>query len=375
MNPTVRLLMNPAAVDRGGDEFTAPFGAAAVAAAQAYHRSLPSYEPTPLVPLPGLAAELGIGSLHVKDESRRFGLKAFKGLGASWAVSRVIEQHPGRTLTFVTATDGNHGRAVAWAAARSGHSSVVYLPHEASAGRVEAIARLGARASRVEGSFDDAVERARAAAEDQGWMLLQDTSWAGYEQVPRWVMQGYLTLANEAIDQLGGEAPTHVFLQCGVGSFAASITAFLVERFGANRPMVFIVEPEGAACGMAAMERSEDAPPRLEEAPDTFMAGLSCGQLSVSAWAILRRHADGWLACQDDIARAGMRRLARPAAGDAEVISGESGAVTAGLVETVCSQPELQAVRRQLRLDDYASVLLISTEGDTDEEIYRSVVQ
>ncbi len=375
MSPPVRLRMNAAAADSGGDGFTAPFGAVATAAAQAYHRSLPGYEPTPLVPLPGLATELGIGSLHVKDESRRFGLKAFKGLGASWAISRVIEQHPGRTLTFVTATDGNHGRAVAWAAARSGHASVVYLPHEASAARVEAIARLGARASRVQGSFDDAVERARVDAEDQGWVLLQDTSWAGYEQVPRWVMQGYLTLASEAIDQLGEEVPTHVFLQCGVGSFAASITAFMVERFDADRPTIFIVEPEGAACGLAAMEVSEDTPPRLEETPNTFMAGLSCGQLSASAWAILRRHADGWLACADDVARIGMRRLVRPTAGDAEVISGESGAVTTGLVETVCTHPGLESVRRQLRLDDRAGVLLISTEGDTDEEIYRSVVR
>lgn len=375
MTRSVRLLMNVDAAGRRGDEATAPFGQAAAAQAQAFHKSLPGYAPTPLVPLPGLAARLGVGGLYVKDESHRFGLQAFKALGASWAISRVIEQNRGRELTFVTATDGNHGRAVAWGAARLGHASVVYLPREASNARVEAIVELGARACRIEGTYDDAVERARIDAEVNGWTLLQDTAWEGYEEVPGQVMQGYLTMIHEAMHQLGGEPPTHVFLQCGVGSFAASITAYLVERFGAGRPAVFLVEPEGAACGMAAIKRDERSAPRLDAAPQTFMAGLSCGQLSASAWTILRSHVDGWLSCADEVSRSGMRRLARPVGGDAPIVSGESGAVTAGLVDAVCADHEHASIRQQLRLDGAATVLLISTEGATDEQIYRSVVQ
>lgn len=371
----MQLLTNVDAAGRLGDEATTPFGRIAAAQAQAFHSSLPGYAPTPLVPLPGLADVLGVGGLYVKDESQRFGLQAFKALGASWAISRVVERKGGRELTFVTATDGNHGRAVAWAAARLGHASVVYLPHEASAARLEAIVNLGARAYRIEGTYDDAVEQARIDAQANDWVLLQDTAWPGYEEVPGSVMQGYLTMIHETMDQLDGEPPTHVFLQCGVGSFAASIAAYLVERFGADRPAVFLVEPEGAACGMAAMKRDERSPPRLDTAPQTFMAGLSCGQLSASAWTILRRHVDGWMTCADEVSRSGMRRLARPVAGDLPVVSGESGAVTTGLVATVCANHEHSSIREQLRLGAAATVLLISTEGATDEQIYRSVVR
>ena len=375
MTLSIRLLMNVDAAGRTGDDATKPFGSVAAAQVQAFHSSLPDYAPTPLVPLPGLAAELGVGGMRLKDESHRFGLEAFKALGASWAISRVVERNAEPMMTFVTATDGNHGRAVAWAAARLGHAAVVYLPREASDARLEAIVKLGARASRVEGAFDEAVERARADAEANGWVLLQDMGWPAYEQIPRWVMQGYLTLIHEAMDQLAEELPTHVFLQCGVGSFAASITAYLVERFGAERPAVFLVEPEGAGCGMAAMEKDELLPPRLADAPHTFMAGLSCGQLSTTAWTILRRHVDGWVTCGDEVARSGMRRLARPVAGDAMVVSGESGAVTTGLVDAVCVDSEHALIRDRLRLDAAATVLLISTEGATDEQIYRRVVR
>ena len=371
----VRLLMNVDAAGRCGDDTTMPFGTATAARVHAFHSSWPDYAPTPLIPLLGLASELGVGDMCLKDEAHRFGLQAFKALGASWAISRVLEQSADSVLTFVTATDGNHGRAVAWAAERLGHTAVVYLPRDASDARAEAIVKLGARANRTEQTYDEAVERARIDAEANGWVLLQDMAWPGYEQIPRWVMQGYLTLIHEVMDQLGEAPPTHVFLQCGVGSFAASITAYLVERFGAERPTVFVVEPEGAACGMVAMERDEPSPPRLDDAPHTFMAGLSCGQLSLSAWTILRQYVDGWLTCDDEISRAGMRRLARPVAADVMVVSGESGAVTTGLLEAVCIDPENTLIREQLRLDANAKVLLISTEGATDEQIYRSVLR
>ncbi len=374
MTLRVRLLVNSDAAGRSGDDATMPFDVAAAMQTHAFHSDLPGYVPTPLTHLSELAAELGVGGLVVKDEAHRFGLEAFKALGASWAISRVVERSGERPLTFITATDGNHGRAVAWAAARLGHASVVYLPSEASDARLEAIVRLGAQAIRVEGTYDDAVERARVDAAANGWELLQDMAWPGYERVPSWVMQGYLTLIHEAIEQLGEELPTHVFVQCGVGSFAASVTAYLVERFGAERPALFVVEPEGAGCGMAAMERNEASPPRLDNTPHTFMVGLSCGQLSSSAWTILHRHVDGWVTCADEVARRGMRRLASPIVGDAPVVSGESGAVTTGLVETVCADPAHASIRERLGLDAAAKVLLISTEGATDKEIYRRVV-
>lgn len=336
----------------------------------AFHRSLAAYRPTPLHALRGVAAAAGVRDVWLKDESRRFGLRSFKALGASFAVHRLAREATG-PLVLVTATDGNHGRAVAWAASRRGFRSIVYLPGAASAARAAAIAALGAEVRRVDGTYDDAVRAASRTAEKTGAVLLQDSAWEGYEREPRWVMQGYLTMMREVLDELVDRRPSHVLLQCGVGSFAASMTAALVHRFGADRPRIVLVEPLGAACGLAAAEAAAEAPPEIEGDLQTFMACLSCGRLSTLAWPILRAWADGFLACGDEVAMAGMRALAWPRGRDPRIESGESGAATTGALLELLGPGS--ALRDRLALDARSRVLLFSTEGATDPEIHARI--
>jgi diaminopropionate ammonia-lyase len=221
---------------------------------------------------------------------------------------------------------------------------------------------------RVPGTYDDAVRAAAEEAGKPGRALLQDSAWEGYEREPRWIMQGYLTMMEETLEQLGSAVPTHVLLQCGVGSFAAAMTAALVDRFGDRRPRIVVVEPLGAACGLAAAQADSDTPPEIAGDLHTFMACLSCGRLSTLAWPILRAWADAFLACPDDVAIAGMRALARPTPGDPRVESGESGAATAGaLLEVLAPSGRL---RSRVALDSDSRVLLFSTEGATDPEIH-----
>ncbi|MBR1895441.1 MAG: diaminopropionate ammonia-lyase, partial [Pyramidobacter sp.] len=238
-------------------------------AARAFHRSIPGYAPTPLADLPCLARELGVARVLVKDESFRFGLNAFKVLGGSWAIARALAARLGldpkemtyerltsdetRTRigeqTFVTATDGNHGRGVAWTAAKLKQRCIVYMPKGSSRERLENIRALGAEASITDVNYDGAVEMARETAERLGGTLVQDTSWPGYEDVPLWIMQGYTTLALEACEQLNGEIPTHVFLQAGVCSMAGAVAGFFASLWGnERRPAVTVVEPEAADC-------------------------------------------------------------------------------------------------------------------------------
>jgi diaminopropionate ammonia-lyase len=356
--------------DRGEAPSTSWLDVAATAAARRFHAELPGYRATPLHDLPGLAAGLGVGSVRLKDESQRFGLGAFKGLGASYAVHQLALEQPGR-LTFITATDGNHGRAVAWAASRLGHHAVVFVPAAASAGRQRAIAERGATVVRVEGTYDDAVRQAARKAELTDAVLLQDSAWEGYDRVPRWIMQGYVTMLDEALEQLGGVTPSHVLLQCGVGSFAAAMAGALRERFGDRRPRVIAVEPTGAACATAAIETGRTAPPEIEGDLHTFMACLSCGRLSTIAWPILRSFADAVAACDDEFAVGGMLRLARPTGSDPRVESGESGAVTTGLL---CEAGADTGLRARLALGPESRVLLFSTEGATDPDIYERVM-
>jgi len=340
---------------------------------RAFHRTLPEYDATPLHELGGLARELGMATVWLKDESARFGLKAFKGLGASYALARAATAAGEIPLIVATATDGNHGRAVAWAAREQGHAAVIYVPAAASRQRVEAIAALGAEVRRCRGTYDDACALAAAAAEQHDWLLLQDTARPGYEQIPQWIMQGYMTLMDETLEQLAGAMPTHVFLQCGVGSFAASVVAYLAARLD-PMPTIVLVEPQRAPCALAAFEADVATPPLLDGDTHTFMACLACGQLSSLAWDILRTRTDFVMTVADDIAREGMRMLARPQAADPAVVSGESGAATTGALLHLCAPGARRTDREMIGLDADARVLLISTEGDTDPAVYRNTV-
>jgi diaminopropionate ammonia-lyase len=359
-----------------------------------FHQTFPDYTPTPLVKLTHLADMLGVSHIWIKDESHRFGLNAFKVLGATHGLAYLIAQQLKTNAqelsfdllhapsakekladtTFVTATDGNHGRAVAWAAQQLGCNAVVYLPKGTSTARYESIKAHGAQTLIIDGTYDDAAQEAGEQAQKQGWILLQDTAREGYEEIPLKIMQGYLTILHEALEQLEGEIPTHVFVQCGVGSLAAASQAYLFELFGDQRPLLTVVEPTRAACFYEPMATHKRTPQKLSGNLNTIMAGLACGEPSTLAWGILRDYADVFVACPDYIAMRGMRILGNPLQGDDRVISGESGAVTLGLLTTVLAQASCRKIAKALRLDETSKVLLLSTEGDTDPSMYRKIV-
>jgi diaminopropionate ammonia-lyase len=379
---------------------TGAFAADVAKSVRHFHRSIPGYAPTPLVALDDLAAELGVARIWVKDESDRFGLDSFKVLGASYALARAIAARFGvdtsgglelpaltrdgvrdrierEDVTVVTATDGNHGRALAWAARELGCSAVVYMPRGTTPARFDAIADLGADTSIIDGGYDDAVALAADQARRCGWLLVQDSAWPGYEEVPLHVMQGYTTLLDESLEQLRGELPTHVFIQCGVGSLAAAVVAQLHELLADARPVFVTVEPLAAACCYQSMAARSETPRRLEGELETIMAGLACGTPSTSAWRILRAYADAFVACEDEVARRGMQLLARPHGADPAIVSGESGAVTAGLVACLlgeCVRTAHREVVETLGLDHRSRVWLVSTEGATDPASYRTIV-
>lgn len=367
-------------------------------AAYRIHRTLDNYMPTPLVRLDTMAQNLGIKAIFVKDESLRFGLNAFKGLGGLYALTHVVCNKLGldinqvrfsdlqrpewkrqlKDMVFVTATDGNHGKGVAWAAGQLGCRAHVYMPFGSSELRAEAIRTVGKADVRImETGYDDTVRFAAEIAEKNGWFLVQDTSWNGYEEIPRYIIQGYSTMAEEAVLQLqeaGFAEPTHVFLQAGVGAMAGGVLGYLANRYEKKRPKFGIVEPENIACIYHSAQVDDGEPHSAEYVAPTIMAGLNCGEPCTITWPILRDFADWYLTCPDYISAYGMRLLAAPARGDSQVISGESGAVTTGLLNVIAGRDEYHELRNLLDLNENSVVLLFSTEGDTDPEHYKQVV-
>ncbi|NIM20204.1 MAG: diaminopropionate ammonia-lyase [Candidatus Latescibacteria bacterium] len=373
---------------------TKSYSPSVASSVRAFHRSIPRYKPTPLTMLPHLAYGLQVNNIWVKDESYRFCLNAFKILGASYAMAHLLAEKLGlrpeslafdqllsepcrkklQDITVATATDGNHGRAVAWMAKQIGCKSVVYMPQGTSRSRYDAVKSHGAKTIVIDGSYDEAVRLARSKAEEHGWLLIQDSAWEGYEEIPTLIMQGYLTILNETLDQLEGETPTHVFVQCGVGSLAASLQAYLYELFGRNRPLLAVVEPSQAACFHESMRNYDGKPKKATGDLSTAMAGLACGEPSLLAWNILRDYADVFVSCPDYLAINGMRILGKPVRGDERIISGESGAVTLGMLAHVRTHLENAEITNILELSRHSRILLISTEGDTNPEAYRKIV-
>ena len=345
--------------------------------------SWPGYAETSLHELAGLAEELGVGSIHYKDESTRFGLGSFKALGGAYAVARLLAQQVGCSLseivarehdatvariTVCCATDGNHGRSVAWGAQRFGARCVIFIHATVSEGRKTAIEAYGAEVRRCAGNYDDSVREAQETATREGWFVVSDTSYPGYMEVPRDVMQGYEVMASEAFDAMG-EAPTHVFLQTGVGGMAAAVAACAKRRWGAARPLVVLADPDQSACWVDTY--AAGVPTVVEGDLNTLMAGLACGEISALAWEILQDHGDAAMGVTDKAAIEMMRRLAFPPAPDPHVVAGESA--VAGLAGLAAAM-ENDAARAALGLDASSRVLVFGTEGDTDPELYEELV-
>ena len=386
-------------------------------AARRFHTTFPGYRPTRLVRLKALAQELGVGEIYVKDESERFGLNAFKGLGGSYAIARVICKMAGLDiedvscqdlvskevkakigkLTFATATAGNHGKGVAWAAQQLGHESVVYVPKGTAHSRVKAIEALGARVQVTPEDYDDTVRICVRDAKAHDWVVIQDTAWEGYTQIPKWVMQGYTTVVAELQEQLaeqrcanpnmrdncsllgnGPGAITHMFLQAGVGGMAAAVSGCYADCQYGTPPFTIVVEPDRAACMLVSATRGDGKAHSVSEDERgdlmTMMAGLACGEPNPLAWEVLRNLARAYIACPDKVSEWGMQILGRPLGDDLVVVSGESGAVGIGLLWILCKSPQYLELRRKLELNENSRIVFISTEGDTDPVNYRRIM-
>ena len=371
-----RVLTNP----HHGVPGVVTLNAAGYRRARAEITAWPGYAPTPLVALPGVAAQAGVAAVHLKDEAGRFGLGSFKALGGAYAVLGVLRAELARRgvaahvtaaeleggahraaageVVVTCATDGNHGRSVAWGAQRFGARCVIFVSESVSEGRVGAIARFGAEVRRVPGTYDDAVRMAAATAAREGWTVVSDTSWPGYTEIPREVMQGYRLMVDEALDQMPA-APTHVFIQVGVGGVGASVAVQARARLGAGAALV-VVEADQAACLLLSAEAG-----RLTAAPgalETVMAGLACGEPSLLAWGELERSASAFVAIPDEAAVGAMRLLK-----GLGVVSGESGAAGLGALLAVAADA---GARASVGLGAESRVLLFSTEGATDPELY-----
>ena len=364
--------------------------------ARGFHQQIPGFRSSPLKGLSGLAAMIGVGGIWVKDEAVRLDLGSFKVLGGSFAIYRYLRQRLGAEdreltfaeltssevrerlgpITFATATDGNHGRGVAWAASALKQKAVIYVHSKTSEARIRAIAAQGAEVKVIDGTYDDAVRQITVDAENNGWQVISDTSWEGYEEIPIWIMQGYATLFSEAQEQIAGQGlvkPTHLFVQAGVGALAASGIAFYHRLLGDDAPVCVVVEPTDAACLLASARSGDGRPHSFPGALDTIMAGLACGDPSPIAWQLLWDCADAFIASPDYVAAKGMRVYGVPLDGDPAVISGESGAVTLGALMFLMEHAEGKPLRQELGLGTDSQVLLINSEINTDPEYFRRV--
>ncbi len=366
--------------------------------ARTFHESFPQYSETPLAKLDNMAQYLGVGEVYVKDESYRFGLNAFKVLGGSFAMARYIAKETGRDVselpysvltsdklreefgqaTFFTATDGNHGRGVAWAANKLRQKAVVHMPIGTTQTRLENIRKEGAQVDITDMNYDDCVRlAAKEAAETPRGVVVQDTAWDGYEEIPSWIMQGYGTMALEASRQLkkyGCDRPTHVFVQAGVGSLAGAVVGYFTNLYPDNPPTFVVVEAEAAACLYKGAVAGDGAIRIVDGDMQTIMAGLACGEPNTISWDILKNHVKVFIAAPDWVAAKGMRMLSAPIKGDVQVTSGESGAAPFGALATMMTMDEYSDLKNAIGLNSDSKVLLFSTEGDTDPERYKNIV-
>ena len=369
-----------------------------VTKANEFHKSFPQYSVTPLQKLSALASYLGVKGIYCKDESYRFGLNAFKVLGGSYAMGRYIAKELGRDIsqlpynvlssdklreefgqaTFFTATDGNHGRGVAWAAKRLGQKAVVRMPKGTTKTRFDNIAKEGAEVTIEEVNYDDCVRMAAAeAAKTEHGIIVQDTAWAGYEEIPSWIMQGYGTLVLEADKQLkenGVDRPTHVFVQAGVGSLAGAVVGYFAHKYKENPPVMVVCEASAADCLYRSAVQADGNLVNVTGDLQTIMAGLACGEGNTIGWDILKNHVTVFASCPDWMSAKATRIYANPLDNDPHIISGESGSVPLGLAYTALHDEDAKDLKEALKLDKNSNILVISTEGDTDPVRYREIV-
>lgn len=357
-----------------------------------FHHTYENFEKTPIHDLDALAMGLGVSKIFVKDESYRFGLNAFKVLGGIYAIGKYVAKLLDQNIdelsfeqlklpevkeklgdcTFISTTDGNHGRGVVWAARELGCKARIYMPAGSAEERLQNIKNEGAYAEITSMNYDETVRYTSKLAEDNGWIVIQDTMWKGYEEIPLWIMQGYTTLAKEIVDHLQ-EAPTHVFLQAGVGSFAGAIVAFLQQYYGQQLTFV-LIEPDAANCFYESFNRGTGQFVTVGGEMQTIMAGLACGEPNPIAWDILKTYTKVSISCSERVAATGMRVLGNPLGADNRIVAGESGAAPFGCFYELMTNKDYYDLKVALQLNPKSKILFVSTEGDTDVENYRNIV-
>ncbi|MBT6035042.1 MAG: diaminopropionate ammonia-lyase [Kordiimonadaceae bacterium] len=350
------------------------------------------YTPTPLHQLPALAAELGLGEIYYKDEAHRFGLKSFKALGGAYAVVHVLKEHLSvllsdntitdqdilsgkysehlKDFTVATATDGNHGRSVAWGAKQCGINCMIYMHKGVSKSRAIAVELLGAKVEWVDGNYDDSLLKTKRDAIENEWHIISDTSYDGYTYVPKYVMAGYTVMTREMENQLpNSKIPSHIIIQGGVGGLAGAICAHASKIWGDKRPRFIVVEPETADCLLQSAIKGR--PKMVHIDTETMMGGLSCGEVSTIGWDILKDNADDFTSISDENVATSMCLLALGMGDDPKIEAGESGVAGLALLLELKDNPALKA---DLGLDENSQVLLFGTEGATDQEIYNKII-
>jgi len=356
-----------------------------------FHRSLSGYKPTPIIELEKISNDLGVGKIIAKDESGRFGIKAFKALGASYAIFRILKKiwedkygdgfdfksfrneekldKLGK-LTFCAASDGNHGKAVAWTSKMLGHNSVIFMPSETVISRIKNIESESGKVIIVDGTYDDCVRVASEEAKKNGWYEIADTAYPGYTDIPSWVLNGYSTLFREMEEKISGfdfGKNDFIFLQAGAGAFAASGASWLTKQFGADRPKIIIVEPLEASCYLESIIEGKAVATKGKM--ETIMAGLNCGVPSTIAWPILKDTADLFISIPDKYAKDAMRQYASEG-----IISGESGAAgLAGLI-ALMTDKSLEQAKSKIGIGKNSKIIVVNTEGDTDPENYKKII-
>jgi diaminopropionate ammonia-lyase len=357
---------------------------------KAHHESYDHYNQTKLVALDALADNLMLDKIYVKDESARFRLNSFKVLGAAYAIGKslaekldediknlpfeVLKERVKKELTGIelaATTDGNHGRGVAWIGKKLGLKVHIYMPKGTTENRLQHILDQDAIGTVTEMNYDETVRWLALKAQEENWLIIQDTAWEGYLDVPIWIMQGYSTIARETIDELK-EIPTHIFIQAGVGAFAGIMAEAFYNAYKEKCPKIVIVEAEAANCFYQGAVEGKKVIKTGEL--NTIMAGLACGEPNPIGYNILMQLAEGFISAPDWAAANGMRILGNPLSGDDLITSGESGAVGIGALESIMTHEEYKYIREGLGLNASSRVLTFSTEGDTDHEVYRDVV-
>ncbi len=357
-----------------------------------YSNTLKEYNKTPLVSLDALAKEMGVKKVFVKDESYRMGLNAFKSIGVIYGVSKVIcnkldislddidfdyflkpeINQKIKDIVLIAATDGNHGKGLAYSAKLLGCKCHIYMPSQTAPARVKAIEDLGASVIVTEYNYDDTLKLVIKKAEEMSWCHVQDQAWEGYTQTTNYISQGYTIIADEIREQLNGEVPTHLMLQAGAGSFALGIMAYFATLMEKNKPHMTIVEPDNAACFLkSALEGKFSV---VEGDLATIMAGLSVGEPNIVAYDVLKDIVNYYISCPNEYSATGMRILANPLENDSKIISGESGSVCLGMAYGICTIDALKEIKKEMKIDENSVLLFISTEGDTDPKIYKEVV-